>query len=166
MDIGALLLLLALVIVVGLYLAQPFMGRRSRAVTVDEHERSTLLAERERIITALQELDFDFKLGKVPSEDYPLQRQELLQKGAEVLRRIDEMEASLPAQPAEARLEAAIASRRADSAPATISDDDLESLISARRSEHKQKSGGFCPQCGKPVFTTDKFCPGCGKSLL
>ena len=32
------------------------------------------MAERDRVINSLQELDFDFKLGKIPEEDYPVQR--------------------------------------------------------------------------------------------
>ena len=42
------------------------MERRARRVTEEEHELSSLMAERERVINSLQELDFDFKLGKIP----------------------------------------------------------------------------------------------------
>jgi predicted amidophosphoribosyltransferase len=38
-------------------------------------------------------------------------------------------------------------------------------MIAARRKEHKSKSAGFCPKCGKPVLADDKFCPSCGKAL-
>jgi rubrerythrin len=67
----------------------------------------------------------------------------------------------------EARIEKAAAAKRADSSAAEsqISDDDLESMIAARRKEHKSKSAGFCPKCGKPVLVTDKFCPSCGKAV-
>ncbi|MDO9301547.1 MAG: zinc ribbon domain-containing protein, partial [Anaerolineales bacterium] len=68
-----------------------------------------------------------------------------------------------------ARIEKATAAGRADSGAKTLipadSDDDLESMIAARRKEHKSKSAGFCPKCGKPVLVTDKFCPSCGKAL-
>ena len=49
-----------------------------------------LLAERDRVVNALQELDFDFNLNKIPSEDYPVQRAALLQKGADILKKLDE----------------------------------------------------------------------------
>lgn len=49
------------------------------------------MAERDRVINSLQELDFDFKLGKIPSEDYPTQRTKLLERGADVLRKIDSL---------------------------------------------------------------------------
>ena len=54
-----------------MYLYAPFMERRARRVTEEEHELSALMAERDRVINSLQELDFDFKLGKIPEEDYP-----------------------------------------------------------------------------------------------
>ena len=50
------------------------------------------MAERDRVINSLQELDFDFKLGKIPDEDYPAQRAELLQKGADILRKLDALQ--------------------------------------------------------------------------
>lgn len=173
MDIGALLLLLALLILIFLYLAAPMQGlrgQRSQIISLEEHELSSLLAERDRLLNALQELDFDHVLGKIPAEDYPTQRAELLKHGADVLRQID-AHRGLKNQPeAEDRVEAAIAARRADAAvqaagAETLNDDDLESLIAARRADRKEKSGGFCPHCGKPVLRSDRFCPNCGKSI-
>src|SRR3990172_146195 len=91
MNTGAFFLLLALLILVALYLYAPLM-RRSRTLPMDEsHEISALMAERDRVINALQELDFDFSLGKILADDYPIQRAALLQKGADVLRRLDEL---------------------------------------------------------------------------
>jgi predicted amidophosphoribosyltransferase len=46
-----------------------------------------------------------------------------------------------------------------------LDDDDLESMISARRKTRKEKSAGFCPKCGKPVQVSDRFCPSCGKAI-
>jgi zinc ribbon protein len=151
------------------------MERRAQKVTEEEHELSALMAERDRVINSLQELDFDFKLGKIPEEDYPTQRSSLLQNGADILRKIDALTLLSPAgrgnrgegQDTEARLEKAIAARRADGARAKpeVSDDDLEAIIASRRKGRKNKSAGFCPKCGKPVMVTDRFCPSCGKSL-
>ena len=168
MDLTAIFFSLAVLFLVGIYLYAPFMERRARRVTQEEHELSALMAERDRVINALQELDFDFKLGKIPEDDYPLQRSTLLQKGADILRQIDTLAPqAVSAQDTEARLERAIAARRADASVARVevSDDDLESMISARRKSRSNRSAGFCPKCGKPVMVTDRFCPSCGKSL-
>src|SRR5512138_1140820 len=167
MELTAIFFSLAVLILVGMYLYSPFMERRARRVTEEEHELSALMAERDRVINSLQELDFDFKLGKVPEEDYPAQRAGLLQKGAEVLRKIDALVPSSTQVDTETRIEQAIAARRADAAIAKpeVSDDDLEALIASRRKGRTNKSAGFCPRCGKPVMVTDRFCPACGKSL-
>jgi NADH pyrophosphatase NudC (nudix superfamily) len=168
MELTAIFFSLAVLILVGMYLYAPFLERRARNVTEEEHELSALMAERDRVINSLQELDFDFKLGKVPEEDYPAQRASLLQKGAEILRKIDTLAPQpVSTQDTEARLEKAIAARRADAsvARAEVSDDDVEAMIAARRKGRRDKSAGFCPRCGKPVMVTDRFCPACGKSL-
>lgn len=168
MELTAIFFSLAVLILVGIYLYAPFMERRARRVTEEEHELSALMAERDRVINSLQELDFDFKLGKIPEEDYPVQRATLLQKGAEILKKIDSLAPPLVStQDTEDRLEKAIAARRADGSVAKVqvADDELEAMISSRRKGRTKKSAGFCPRCGKPVTTTDRFCPSCGKSL-
>lgn len=168
MELTAIFFSLAVLILVGIYLYAPFMERRARSVTEEEHELSTLLAERDRVINSLQELDFDFKLGKIPEDDYPAQRTSLLQKGADILRKIDTLAPqATSAQDTETRLERAIAARRADAAVARVevTDDDVELMILSRRKSRKNRSAGFCPKCGKPVMVTDRFCPSCGKSL-
>jgi zinc ribbon protein len=168
MELTAIFFSLAVLILVGMYLYAPFLERRARRVTEEEHELSALMAERDRVISSLQELDFDFKLGKIPEDDYPTQRANLLQKGADILRKIDSLvPQAASGQDTEARLERAIAARRADASTAKpeVSDDDLASMISSRRKKRPSKSAGFCPRCGKPVMVTDRFCPSCGKSL-
>lgn len=176
MEIGAILLILALFLLVAFFVAQPFLERRTvKLVSAEEHQRSTLMAERDRLIGALQELDFDHTLGKIPAEDYPLMRAELLQHAADVLRQLDELAPQAGkesrASAAEERVEAAVAARRADAAvgqkpaSAVVEDDDIEELIAARRAARKEKTAGFCSKCGKPLMKSDKFCPACGKPI-
>lgn len=168
MELGSIFLVLAVLVMVGIYLYAPFMSRGRRLSTDEMHEISAFKAERDRVINALQELDFDFKLGKIPAEDYPEQRAELLKKGSEILRKLDELEPVVSsARDVESRLEKAAAAKRADSSSsaAELTDEDIEAMIAARRKQHKSKSAGFCPSCGKPVLAADNFCPSCGKSL-
>ena len=182
MELGSIFLLLAVVVLVGLYLYIPFMAR-TRRMTGESYEVSALLAEHDRVINSLQELDFDNSLGKIPADEYAPQRALLLQKGADILRKLDELAIISPSPSgsskgvlregprgegdngdAEARIEKEV---RADSSVKTaeLSDDDIESMLAARRKQRKEKSAGFCPKCGKPVLVTDRFCPACGKSL-
>ncbi|MFO7584836.1 MAG: zinc ribbon domain-containing protein [Anaerolineales bacterium] len=173
MELGAILLILALSALVALFVAQPFLERRVfKMVSAEEHTSSWLMAERDRLIGALQELDFDHTLGKIPAEDYPVMRAQLRAQAADVLRKLDEL---TPASEkgrkqkalAEERVEAEVAAHREDAAvagkkPAAVADDDVEELLAARRAARKEKTAGFCSKCGKPLMKSDKFCPSCG----
>ena len=168
MDIGSIFLILAVLIPVVLYIARPLMERSATEVTIEEHQYSALLAERDRLLNAVQELDFDHALGKIPESEYPAQRASLMRSGAEVLRQIDEYEGVSTESEADDRLEAEISAHKIERLPYDP-DDDLETLIANRRRSQKEnnqpKTGGFCPQCGNCVQESDQFCPKCGNSL-
>jgi len=187
MDIGSIFLILALLILVVLFISRPFFEQptvKSDEMTVqEEHDYSSLLAERDRILNALQELDFDHVLGKIPDEDYPSQRAFLLQRGTDVLKKLDEIRSPGVignGDELDARIEEAIARHRIDTArtdgksaamaiaettPSVDPDDDIEVMLANRRRQQKEKLGGFCPQCGGPVRKSDRFCPKCGTGL-
>jgi hypothetical protein len=182
MDIGSLLLILALLIPIGLFIARPLLKQDTVSATPEEdrkeHERSTLLAERDQILDALEELDFDNALGKIPAEDYASQRARLVAQGADVLRKLDELNGDSSEADIERRIEAAIATRRITTSvdeeveiepqPQHVlvdADDEVEIQLAARRRTRQDKSAGFCPQCGRPVQQSDRFCPKCGHAL-
>ncbi len=177
MDFGSLLLIIGIALLVGIFVSQPFLKIKDteklvierKAASQSDHLRSSLMAERDRILNALQELDFDNALGKIPAEDYPLQRAALLKAGADILRQLDELEpAKKSKQSAEDRLEAAIAARRADASRPAVPQkevDEVELAIMARRRQRQEKSAGFCPQCGTAVQKSDVFCSKCGTPL-
>lgn len=195
--IGSLFLILALAVIVALYIGRPFFLKTEQGVTGElrsaehdrEHQISALLAERDRVLNALQELDFDYSLGKIPAEEYPQQRALLLKSGADVLRRLDEMTATGTSdRAAEDRIEAAVAARRADAFRADADPqnepvlemqtavasavnggakgkDELEEIIALRKRQRKESAAGFCPRCGKPAQKSDRFCSKCGAIL-
>jgi zinc-ribbon domain len=175
MDIGSIFLILGLLILVGLFISRPLFEpeRDTGSYTSQrEHQVSTLMAERDRLLDAIQELDFDHVLGKIPEEDYPTQRASLLQRGANVLRELDGITPEPAAEKVEDRLEAAISARKATiAAPAgqrrvrVGTDDAFEQMIANRRRERNEKSAGFCPNCGGPLQKSDRFCPKCGTEI-
>lgn len=193
MDLGAIFLILAVALLVAIFVSRPFLSRRAASemlirpgVEEAEIRHSTLLAERDRILTALQDLEFDFTLGKIPAEDYPVQRAELLKAGADVLRQLDTLSGSTVAVTAEDRVESAVAARRADAAhrpvrpvervaagvavnsgrrPPAAAEDEVEARVAARRQARQEKAVGFCPKCGRPVTKSDRFCSRCGTTL-
>jgi hypothetical protein len=177
MDIGSTFLVLGLFVLVVLFIAKPLLEKKSVAVSQQEHDLSALLAEKDRTLTTLQELEFDYQLGKIPEQDYPPIRAALMQRGADLLRKIDEFQPQVQPAPAEDRLEAAISARRLATAPLAapvhnggngvrVPDDDIEQLIASRRRGRQEKAGGFCPKCGNAVQQSDRFCPKCGASLV
>ena len=176
MDIGSIFLLLGLGIIVFLFIYQPFIDDRkhrvliTEAVPVIEKEMhiSALLAERDRVLRALQELEFDYHLGKIPEEDYPTQRQFLLLKGAEVIKTLDQIEGYSSGVDPIQRIETVIEDSSVDGPESNqkmVKDLDIESLIAARKRTKEKKPDGFCPKCGKPISKDDKFCSKCGNTL-
>lgn len=172
MDYGSILLLLALVVIVGAYIASPLRDKRFRRADREiDIELSQLLAERERVLDALAELDFDNEMGKVPDNLYPSQREALLKRGALVLSLLD-AHTSGGQTPAESEPERAEQLERAASIRG--GEDALESIIAARRTKKSMTSTpsaansgktNFCPNCGNTIQKDDRFCPSCGKKI-
>ncbi|MBT3240957.1 MAG: zinc ribbon domain-containing protein [Chloroflexi bacterium] len=169
MDIGSILLVLALVILVAVYVSMPFRQKKSLYVSEEEHTLSALLAERDRILNALMELDFDYDLEKIPEEIYPLQRNSMLERGADILRQLDAFYEGSSGDASD-RLEATVAARRADAKKISVDmDDPLETIIAARKENTREVSTNneekFCHNCGQKVLSSDQFCTKCGTTL-
>jgi hypothetical protein len=101
----AVLISLGIAVAVVAFVAAPFFllaGRSPGGATKDPDAPEALrdlLAEKETIYAAIQELDFDLKSGKLSPEDHRALRQRHEGQAAAVLRRIDELqEASRPAE--------------------------------------------------------------------
>lgn len=141
MDIGSVLIGMALLIGVAFFVLQPFLEQRTlREKQVSEAE--ALMAERESLLIALRDLDFDHATGKITTEDYTPQRAELVARGVAVLKRLDALGASAPAS-LDDEIEQAIARRR------------------ARRADPKA-AGAACVACGAALEAGDRFCSNCG----
>lgn len=96
---------------------------------------STRKGRREAVLSALRDLDFDFKTGKVGEEDYAPLRAQLLVEAAQYI------------QQEEAR------------------DADMEARIRARRQARGKSLAAYCPHCGKKARERDFFCTACGGAL-
>ncbi len=161
MDIGSIFLIFALLILVVLYISRPIIEGKAVLVSVEEHDLSMLLAERDRVINAINELEFDNQLGKVPEGDFPARSTALKQYGAKILQQLDEIS---PEYGAGLILDVDTPQPK-DVKKLPHLDDDLEIMIAARRRARAEKTGGFCPQCGHAVQQSDRFCPKCGGTL-
>jgi len=171
MDLGSMLFILALALAVGLFVSRPLLAAESHAnagqkLPADSPEptsRAQLRSDLDQELTAIQELDMDHALGKLPEDDYSQQRSVLAQAGAAVLRRLDALDPD-PAEAAQADL-SAVAEEPSAASKLLIEQDEIEARIAARRRARQAKISGYCPRCGKPLTLSDQFCPRCGKPV-
>lgn len=148
MDLGSILIILALVLLAAAFIARPLVEHKSASIAEEDHRLSTLQAERDHVLDALQELDSDHAMNKIIQGDYQIQRATLLARGAEILKAIDKMEAVAVESSSETDLEA-----------------ELEDAVARLRHVQRGTSGGFCGACGGAVVAGDSFCSHCGASL-
>lgn len=172
MTIGSLLLGLALLGLVGLFIARPLFKpnpRRKPRLT----ERQALQEQKEAVLIEIKSLDFDHDTGKLPDAEYEGRRSQLMAEATAILKKLDALgEAASPAEPVldpqavvprrdvEEDIEKAIASLRVKPVE-----------VAAVTAEDRPVSGmngktNFCPQCGQPTDRGDKFCTNCGHKLL
>lgn len=148
MDIGSILAVLALLALVAAFVGRPLFERSGTRVEDEDRELSSLLAERDRILNLLQELDMDHAMGKVLEVDYQEQRADLLREGSLVLRKIDSLQ---PTEPGD------------DSSDLEL---EIEREVARIRRAEAKSDAQFCPACGAQVSPGDRFCMQCGEPLM
>ena len=147
MDIGSILIGVAVAAVVAVYILQPILLHEGKVVTEEDRRLSQLKADRDRTINMVKELDMDYAMKKIPENDYLEQRAKLMTQGAAILREIDEL----------GGLE--------DEEVLQDIDTEIEAAVSRLRSSQGEKVDAFCPACGESVQGEDQFCTHCGASL-
>ena len=109
---------------------------------IEETQWDLLQRKKEVVLSNIQDLDFEYKCGKLSDEDYRKIRGEMSAEAALVLQEIEKIES-------EADLDALI--RRE---------------ISARKGKSKSPTPSIsCSSCGSNNPTTNKFCAECGAKL-
>jgi hypothetical protein len=108
---------------------------------IEETEWDLLQRKKEVVLGNIQDLDFEYKCGKLSEEDYKKVRGEMNVEAASVLHDIDSIEST----------------------------QDLDALIRremlARRKQPGSSKQAACPSCGYKNPVTNKFCAECGASL-
>lgn len=165
MATGSILLGVALLVLTGLFVAQPFLRPQEEERELTEYQ--LLVIEKEHLLDQIQAVDFDHDTGKLPTEVHEVQRARLLQQATAVLKAIDQASGE-------------------SVAPATDSVDmdiEMEAAIARMRRQRSQKPAAtavtpaparsvvngharFCSQCGTPTDPDDKFCASCGHKLI
>ena len=96
----AILIALGIALAAAAFVAAPLFfgaGRAARAAAGDGQaslELEDLLAEKETVYAAIEELDFDFKSGKLSEEDHQGLRQRYEERAAFLLKAVDDLQAA------------------------------------------------------------------------
>lgn len=156
MTIGSVLFGLALAVMAGVLVADPFLrrgilARKGPDLSTAEQRRSVLLA--------IRDLDFDFRTGKVLAEDYQAWRARLLDEAAGWLSTQERAESEL-VQALEAQV-AAI--RHVDVSRHSCGHPLLGGEHYCPGCGESTAQG--CPACGAAVHFGDRFCQDCGRPV-
>ena len=149
MTASALIIVLFIFILTGLIVLRPFFDKGYRLQKAGSGVYDSLLAEQERLLSAIEELDLDLELKKISSTEHELDRQHLLTQAAAVLRELDKY--SKPKK-----------SKASKQAIDTSPEDDLEQMIKERRSQIQAQRTELCSSCGEKIVPGDQFCSQCG----
>jgi len=150
MDLGSLLLALGLFVLVGFIVARPLLGA-AHPTEIASTQIARLTAEREAILAALRDLDFDYATGKISDSDHAAQRPALVAQGIAILKQLDEAAQAvepIPPSALEAELDSAVLAARARLAQSAASASTLA-----------------CPECGHARQPADRFCAKCGAAF-
>lgn len=158
MEIPSILIGLALLAAALAYISLPFRQKQLKSVN-NSNSTTQQKGQGDAILSALRDLDFDFRTGKISEEDYTPLRTHLVVEVAQY------MEAE---EKREAQLEALIQSRRTAQqqrskcqhceAPIQAGERFCSKCGSAISSES-------CPSCGKKIQAGDLFCSSCGNKV-
>jgi hypothetical protein len=151
MALSSIFILLGIFLLAGVIIIRPLFVESDTGLGSNQGEYDSLLAEKERLLSSIEDLELEYELKKISSKEYTRNRDLLLAEAAEVLKQLDKIAVPLKDAPR--------------TSPATKAGDDLDALIEARRRELAGEKSSGCPHCGKNVKADDQFCSHCGKEL-
>lgn len=114
MSIGGLLVGGIILLITLAWIGSPFLKRRSHLKNEDvlrEKHRERLLMVYERVLTNIRDLDEDQATGKMQLGDYQQEREGWVQRGIDVLKALDDIEATSVITPADGNDDQAIDSQ-------------------------------------------------------
>lgn len=156
MNIPAILVGLGMLGISLPFIISPFRQNHTKNL---KKSRTHVQYEEGRVATlsALRDLDFDHKIGKVIDEDYLPARAQLLAEAAQYIQQQEEEEHKL-----EALIQARRASKDANCQQCGASMEAGQRFCTKCGTPASSEA---CPSCGKNFRAGDHFCPVCGSRL-
>lgn len=156
MNITAIAIGLALFGAAILFVVRPFQQKQTKKITQKKaaHNGERRIA----VLSALRDLDFDHKTGKVSEEDYVPAREQLLAEAARYMEQQDEKDSMLE--------ELIQKRRKSRGGNCTECGAPMESRQRFCSKCGAQVNHIDCPSCGKKVPAGDLFCSSCGTQLM
>ena len=151
MEFSSLLIVIFIFVLSGIFIMRPFLVDEKTPRKAGSSRNDSLMAEKERLLLAIEELDLELELEKISSEEHHRNRDILLAEAADVIKQLD-------------KLQKPSSTKKKTSKPKKA-DDDLERLIDERRQQLKNEKSLVCPACGKTVDKGAQFCSHCGEAL-
>ena len=158
MEISSILVGIVLFVAALAIVSLPFRQKQRTSLKkqkVDAHSEG----RREAVLSALRDLDFDFKTGKVSEEDYTPLRAQLMAEAAHFIEQEKEEEK---------KLEALVQSRRTTQRQTFNCQHCNAQMEVGQRFCTKCGSAvsqEICSSCGRQNRPGDQFCSACGKRL-
>ena len=158
MNLGAIFVGLALVVLVISFVISPFREKTSRKLAPAASNDANPASQREQVILALRDLDFDYQTEKIGEDDYARTRTQLLAEAAEFIQAEQREDARIE-DLIRARREAASPSQKCPECGRQLRSGDLicpgcGSITTVR-----------CQSCGQANRPDDNFCTKCGTRL-
>lgn len=160
MNLGAIFVGLALLVLVIPFVITPFREKTLRKISPADSNGASPDGQRERVILAIHDLDFDYQTEKITVSDYTQVRTQLLAEAADIIQ---------AEQQEDARTEEMIRAHREVVSPTK------KCLVCGRHLFPDEDN--FCPRCGVKLTAKcqscghsnrpdDKFCTNCGTQLI
>lgn len=128
-----------------LFIAQPILQARSQRGRLhsnsSDHRLQELEEQKASVYSAIKDIEFDYRMGKLSKEDFEALRQQYKAEAVELLKKIDR-----------------IRSEKAGS----------QRIFSRKKAGADATAGAtqYCWMCGTAVTQSDRFCANCGNKLL
>ncbi|HDD61150.1 MAG TPA: hypothetical protein ENF22_01310, partial [Chloroflexi bacterium] len=92
MEFSSLLIVIFVFILSGVFIMRPFLVEEKKPKRSGSSRTDSLVAEKERLLLAIEELDLEYELEKISSGEHNRNRDILLAEAADVIKQLDKIQ--------------------------------------------------------------------------